>query len=204
MDQSAFDALTQRVSRLKTRRSTLAGLLGGAFLLHGAAPSEATDKAKRRKKRERKQENRSASHRGRTILVDNTAGTRSVTVGPGGIGEGMCCAAGFTETIAAGSSKEFSTHFATGWVNINQKYWFQVTNPLIGRPYLAIALSGAFYGHNTHCCQGQHTGLTVEYQRTFTEGQSRSYDIRGPVFTVTRNRDRPNHKLFTIKLPATI
>lgn len=203
MDQQSFDALTQKISRLKSRRSAVAALLGGALLLHNPAQGEATDKAKRRKKRNRRQ-SRSASHRGVQILVDNTAGTRSITVGPGGVGEGMCCAAGFTQTIAAGGSQTFQTHFATGWVFINQKYWFQVTNPLIGKPYLAIALGGIFRGHNVSCCQGSITGTVVEFLRTFSEGQSRNYDIRGPVFTVTRNRDRAKHKHFTVKLPATL
>lgn len=203
MDRESFDALTQRVGRLKSRRSAIAALIGGALLAPNPLHSEANDKAKRRKKRHERQ-SRSASHRGVQILVDNTAGARAVTIIPGGVGQEMCCAAEPHHTIPAGGSQTFQTHFATGYVFINNKYWFQMTNPLIGKPYLAVALGGQFYGHNTSCCQGSTTGSTVEYSRTFTEGQSRDYNIRGPVFTVTRNRDRAHHKHFTVKLPATI
>jgi hypothetical protein len=183
-------------------------LLGGAVMLHDPDASEATKEAKRRKERRRKQRRKKSKsatlHKGVSIIVDNTAGTRSVIVEPGAVGEGMCCAAGFPVTIPAGGSRTFDTHFSTGWININAKYWFQFTNPLIGRPYLAIALGGQFIGHNVACCQGSITGSTVEFLRTMAEGDTRTYDIRGPVFTVTRNRDTPNHKLFTVKLPATI
>lgn len=201
MDQSAFDALTQKLSRLKTRRSALAGLLGGALLLRNPAQSEANDQAKRRKER---RENRFAASRGVQFLVDNTAGTRAITVEPGGVGDSTCCEPRASVTIPAGESRTFETSLRTGYVFINQRFWFQVTNPDVGKPYLASALLGIFNGHNVACCQGFHSGVTVEFRRTFSEGQSRNYDIEGPVFTVTRNRDTRNHKHFTVKLPATI
>lgn len=202
MDNRQFDVLLQRVARQTSRRAALAALLGGALLLHDPVTSEATKKAKLRKKRRRKA--RSSSHRGMSILVDNSASTQSVIIAPGAVGDGVCCAAGRTVTIAAGGKQTFETPFATAWVFINNKYWFQITNPLIGKPYLAIALNGTFTGHNESCCQGMVSGATVEFSRSFSEGQSRSYTIQGPVFSVIRNRDKPGHKHFTVKLPATI
>lgn len=204
MDHASFDELTQRIARQTTRRTALAALLGGALVLHAPDASEANDKAKRRKKRRRKQETRAARHRGIAYIIDNSAGTRSVVVGPGEICEGLCCAAKVPITVTAGGSTRIENYCATAWSFINRKYWFQVTNPLIGKPYLAIAHGGAFYGHNTSCCQGNITGTTIEYRRTFSEGQSVAYTIAGAPFTVTRNRDSRNHKVFTVKLPATL
>lgn len=204
MDQQSFDALTQKISRVKSRRSAVAALLGGAFILHNPAQGEATDKAKQRKKRQRKRENRSASHRGVLFSVHNSAGTKSVVVAPGATCEGLCCVGRVPVTLAAGANQNFETHCATGWLFIKGKYWFQVTNPLIGKPYLSIAVGGRFSGHNVSCCQVHLTGSTVEYLLPMSEGQSRTYTIQGAVFTVTRNRDSKRYKIFTVTLPATL
>lgn len=202
MDDRQFDVLLRRVARQTSRRAALAALLGGALLLRESSESEANDKAKRRKERER--QSRFAATRGVQFLVDNTAGTKAITVEPGGLGDSTCCEPRATETIPAGDSRTFETSLRTGYVFINQRFWFQVTNPDVGKPYLAAALGGIFNGHNVACCQGFHSGATVEYRRTFSEGQSRNYDIQGPVFTVTRNRDKARHKHITVKLPASI
>lgn len=204
MDQETFDAFVQKLSRLKSRRSAVAALLGGTLLLHNPAQSEATDKAKRRKRRARKRENRSASHRGVLFSVHNAAGTKPVVVGPGGVCEGLCCVGKVPVTLAAGANQNFETRCATGWLFIKGTYWFQVTNPLIGKPYLSIAEGGRFNGHNVSCCQTHLTGSTIEYLLPMSEGQSRTYTIKGANFTVTRNRDSKRFKIFTITLPATL
>lgn len=204
MDRRSFDALTQRVARLKTRRSALVALLGGALLLHDPAASDANDKAKRRKKRQRKQA-RSACHKGITILLDNTVGTKMIPIDPGARCDFSCCAGARPFNVFARSWGRYDNECASAWVFIN-RYWFQMTNPLVGRPYLGVALGGRWTGSqgNQSCCQGHGFGATVELERPFREGQSRSYTIEGHTFTVTRNRDRQCHKVFTIKLPPTL
>lgn len=213
VDQTRFDALTRRVARQTTRRQTLAALLGGALMLHPAA-SEATKEAQRRRDRRRKQRRRQARTpflRGNSMLIDNTAGTKAVTVEAGGSGsvDNCCTFIGRTE-IPAGESRTFDTRNYIGWIWIGDessanRYWFQFMNQPIGRPFFGIALNGLppVQRFRLTCC-ARPLGQSVEGKRYAREGESRTFNINGHVFTVRRNSDKRDFKFWTVTLPPTL
>lgn len=213
MDRSTFDALTRRVARPATRRAALAAVLGGALLLCNHRASEATREAERRKERRRKQRRRQARVtvlRGHSMLVDNSAGTTAVTVKAGGSGSvDNCCTNIGTEVIPAGEKRTFDTRNYIGWLwigdeNSGNRYWFQFLNQPIGRPYFGIALNGRVGPRFKLTCCDIPRGANVEQQRYAREGESRTFDINGHVFTVRRNGDKRDYKFWTVTLPPTL
>jgi hypothetical protein len=217
VDLTRFESLLRRVARQTTRRAALANQLGGALLLRESASSEATLEAKRRKHHHRHNDRqaRAASTRLMAIQVDNTQGTNPISVLHGtaiNSTSRKCCQIVTTVQIPAGESRLFQNDGSgqiTGFVFINNRYWFQFKNPGIGRPFAQIALDGAFDYRppisRVTCCFSFPVGQTVERFRTFKEGDTLTYNIQNTaLFTVRRQADLPRHKLFTVTPPPTL
>lgn len=213
VDPSKFDVLLRQLARQSSRREALATLLGGAVLLHYPDVGDATKEAKRRKHHHRQA--RSASTRLMAIQVDNTQGANPISVlyvTAINSTKRNCCRLMTTVQIPAGESRTFQNDGSgqvTGFIFINNRYWFQFKNPGIGRPFAQIALDGAFDYRppisRVTCCFSFPVGQTVERFRTFKEGDTLTYNIQNiALFTVRRQADQPRHKLFTVTPPPTL
>ncbi|MFT4037429.1 MAG: hypothetical protein QM692_04560 [Thermomicrobiales bacterium] len=54
------------------------------------------------------------------------------------------------------------------------------------------------------CCVNIPTGLSVAARESFRPKQTRTFNIAGKIFSVSRNADIREAKGFTITLPATL
>jgi hypothetical protein len=201
----------ERAAHGMTRRAAMATALGGALLLGVPEASEANQKAKRRKKQRRK---RWPKDRMIEILLDNGPGTAPVPVTIGyWYGEWDCCRQLTAPTIPSGSAMTFqvprSGHHQdqnNGWAWIGEKYWFRFYNPGVGEPGIGIAIDGMLDHPKTPpCCATLPWGRTVEYQRGFSPGQTRTYNIENrALFSVQRLSDSKDYKRFRVTLPPAI
>jgi hypothetical protein len=173
----------------------------GGVLLHDPAAGDATKEAQRRKHHHAKHPD--PTPRTIALRIFNN-GPSHVSGANGSTGPISCCShfgnfgiADYNETtLYSGNSPGL-------WVYIGAKYWFRFTNPLIGRPFVEIALNGR--ARNTDaCCFVIPLGITIEGRRGLKEGETRTYNIAGPVLKVRRERDTKYHKRFTLELPAVL
>jgi hypothetical protein len=203
VDQTAFDALVQRVARQTTRRAVLATLLGGALLLRAPAASEATKEAQRRKDRRRKQRRRKGRGRkGATdllrpiaMIVDNTGGPRSVTVELGDWPNRQCCRAFPAVTVPVGTSQRFAASFAEAYLWIDGEYWINFQNPALAPPNVSAAFRGQ--ASTAPCCK--RVGRTEVNRHDLLVGRPKPFTLAFRTFLVTRTRDT-NYKNFTVAL----
>lgn len=225
MEASRFDLLLRKAAQETTRRGAFGALIGGALLIGLPDAGETTDKAKRRRKRNRKQRRRQTHKNALAaypvdIRVDNTQGRNWVKVVHGGSNSrpGTCCRltenppTGITFTVRNGWSYMFRNQDAgqtTSWVLINDKYWFQFTDPDFREPYAQIAINGRFAQNSpsegANCCTQYPNGATVERRWGFDRRETRFYNIENTaLFRVHRQDDESGHRVFLITLPPTL
>lgn len=199
MDHQIFDALTQRIARKATRRTALGAWLGGALLLQAPSASEATKKAKRRRKQRRRVKARSIKLKPISILVDNTGGDRPAVVEHGVHfrTRNRCCNQLATISVPPGESRMFNTSLTDAYVWIDDRFWFGFSNDFLLPPAFSAAVDGRASGGG--CCK--EVGQTVVSERSMSVGQFVFVPMAGQTFTVRRNRDT-NYKSFTVILPA--
>ena len=199
VDHQRFDALTQRIARQTSRRTTLAALVGGALLLQAPTASEANKKAKRRRKQRRRVKARSIKLKPISILVDNTGGDRAARVEHGVHfrTRNRCCNQLATVSVPAGESRMFNTSLTDAYVWIDDKFWFGFSNDFLLPPSFSAAVDGRASGGG--CCK--QVGQTVVSDKSMSVNQVVFVPMAGQTFTVRRNRDT-NYKSFTVFLPA--
>lgn len=201
MEASRFALLLRKAAQQTTRRETLAALVGGALLLNDRGESEATKHAERRKKRKKRQQRSASLYRGISIEIDNTASLGPVVVNFGAYGLGVCCKYLWDGFQPSGSSHTYKTSYTTGWVRINNKYWFQFTNPPL-TPYVKIAVNGKFPSSGG-CCNVIPDGQIVADITELSSGQTKTWNILdNALISVTRRPNARNHIQFRITLPA--
>ncbi len=97
----------------------------------------------------------------------------------------------------------YRTHFTTGWVRINNLYWFQFTNPPL-TPYVKIAVKGKFPSSGG-CCNVIPDGQVIAGITEFTPGQTRTWHILDEaLITITRRPNARDHIQFRITLPPNL
>ncbi|MFT4041425.1 MAG: hypothetical protein QM692_24795 [Thermomicrobiales bacterium] len=206
MDPQTFDALLRRIANPSTRRAALAALLGGAVLLRELGDSSASKQAKRRKrhsaKRERRQKRRNLGSnglvKGISFLIDNTAGTRAIRAEAGEVHSTRCCdLLAIWPEIPPGESRLFDTSAAQAYAWIDDRYWIEFDNPLIGRPDISFAREGMMGGSS--CCKKQ--GQTLLHREPIDVGETINVTLN-LTFSITRFSDKSDFKFFNLKLPA--
>lgn len=195
MDEHGFDALVVQAARQPTRRAALGALISGALVLRQAVASEATDKAKRRKKRNHKQA-RSASLKPISVWVDNTGGVITST---GWFVEGSCCTYLYPVLVEPGKRQVYRSRDSDAYLWLNSKYAIGFQNDYFKRPIFRVGLNGVLSGGST-CCR-LPVGQTVVWGQGLKAGQSSTFMLDGQSYTIRRNRDT-NYKEFTLFLPA--
>lgn len=177
-------------------------MIGGGLLLHEPEASEANKEAKRRKFHK----HNAVVYRSISIEINNSAGTKPVIINHGQSGLASCCQYRFDGTVAAGERRTFNANTTTGWVQINNRFWFQFTNPPM-TPYANVAVYGKFKGRSGNlCCNVIPNGLTVEEGATFNVGQTRTWTMSESqsLFSVVRLPNSRNLIHFVITLPPNL
>jgi hypothetical protein len=203
MEEATCDQVQRKAARQTTRRETLGALVGSALLLSTRGEIEATKKAERRKKRKKRQQRSASLYRGIAIEIDNKASDQPVVVNHGASGLGVCCKYHSDGIQPARSSVTYRTSYTTGWVRINNKYWFQFTNPPL-TPYVKIAVNGKFPSSGG-CCNVIADGQIVADITELSSGQSQTWNILNQaVVTVIRRPNARDHIQFKITLPPNL
>ncbi|MCA9879358.1 MAG: hypothetical protein KC442_16315 [Thermomicrobiales bacterium] len=206
MEPRHFDALLRRVAGATTRRAALATLLGGGVLLHEHAASEANQQAKRRKRRNRKRRRRNKTQsggivKGISFIIDNTAGTRRIRAEAGEVHSNRCCnMLAIWPEIPVGESRLFDTSAAQAYAWIDDHYWIEFDNPLIGRPDISFAQDGMMGGSS--CCKKQ--GQTRLSREPISEGETINVTLNASTFSIHRLGDKSDFKYFNLKLPPVL
>lgn len=165
MEEPTFDLLLRKAAQQTTRRGTLAGLLGGALLLTGLEPSEATKKAERRKRRQRRQ--RSIPVVKPVAFTVRNPGPNPVTVVYGSRYPLKCCWNAGTVTVQPGQSMRLATSKTFMYVWVADNYWFEVSDWLFSAPpYATVAKNGQPPDGRSYCCQT--FGTTVVHEMNVT------------------------------------
>lgn len=207
MDSEQFDALVRALGITGSRRSAVRRLAIALITFGGAPP--AVVEARRSDHRRPDQPHQTDTYRGISIVFDNTAGSQTFLVEAGeGTGANCCRPDVHRFVIRAGQHRVFDTTRHIGWVWITtgrpgERYWFQFTNPMdlfFRRPFVSIALDGTLPSNNPACC-AYPVGRYVEIKRPMSQGETRSYNIDGAVFTVRRHSDKPRYHFFTVTPP---
>lgn len=206
MDPRHFDALLRRVAGQSTRRAALATLVGGAALLHESAASEANKQAQRRNRRNRKHRRRNKTKsggivKGISFVIDNTAGTHPIRAEAGEVHSSRCCdMLAIWPEIPPGESRLFDTSAAQAYAWINDHYWIEFDNPLIGRPDISFAQDGMM-GGSSCCMRGGQTRL---YREPISEGETIDVTLNTSTFSIRRLGDKSDFKYFNLKLPPVL
>lgn len=210
MEDATFDVLLRKAVQQTTRREALGALIGGALLLNVPDTSEATKEGQRRKHdkhHDRQAHRKTVVYRSIGIDIDNAASTKAVIVNHGQAGLSSCCKYRFDGTVAAGERRSFNANTTTGWIFINNRFWFQFTNPPM-TPYAKVAVYGKFNGRRggNLCCNVIPNGLTIEEEATFNLNQTRTWTMgeSQSLFTVTRIQNTSHLIRFVITLPPNL
>jgi hypothetical protein len=206
MEDSTFDVLLRQAAQQTTRREALGALIGGALLLNEPDVSEATQVAERRQHdnhHDRHAHRKTVVYRSIGIDIDNAASTRPVIVNHGQAGTAKCCQYRFDGTVAAGERRTFNANTTTGWVQINNRFWFQFTNPSFSRPFARVAVYGKYSGRNALCCNVIPNGLTIVEDARFDVNQTYPWELgeSQALFSVTRLQNTSHLIRFAITLP---
>lgn len=123
-------------------------------MLAGPQASEATDRAKRRKKRKRRARGQCCKPRPMSITIFNWS-TRDVIVEHGEVKPSPCCRKLATVRVAPGAAHVLNARTTWAYAWIDNRFWFDFQNPIVGFPAARVALGGQYLGGT--CCKPQGT-----------------------------------------------
>lgn len=200
MDELTRDTVLRQHARQTTRRTVMGALLGSGLALGGVAASEANKKAKRRKKRQRKGPH-IQSALPMSLIIDNSPGLGPVTVRWGYTRFSSCIEAP-PLTLEPGQIQTLNSPLSSLWVWLGDRYWFQLNNPIAGRPDVGVAVHGKLAERSE--CSVQN-GTIIEWEVGLDPNQTLEFNIENQArFAVTRRADLRTRKLFSIRMPPTL
>ena len=200
MEETQFDILLRNAAQQTTRRGALATLVGGALLLNSRGEVGATDKAKRRRKRKQKrtqQQKRNFPFNGVMVTVFNYAHAMNYSAGTSGTVTSCCKYLRDARLEYIGNTTVISNPLESAWFWLDDgKYWFEFTDPVVGEPFVRIAVNGR-HRIGGDCCLGIPWGQSVEAKVSFDMGQTREFNIAGQKVSIFRavNFDQPRFHL---------
>jgi hypothetical protein len=211
MTDSTFDALLERVARQATRRAAVATLLGGALLLNRPDAGEATKEAERHRQLHKQARNHSKV-KPTWVWLENPS-ARTIFVTHGQRRDSRCCdvinsnvaiAPGARVPVAAPYNGEGDATYA--FLEINLQYWLVFGNVILQRPDVTASFGGhPEFGSRKPprvCCG--NPGTTVLLYKGMDVNQTVPITMDGHVFSVRRDPDMTNYKVFTVTLPETL